>query len=118
MQYTTKATFPMMYKNMSRVYLSPEQHEMVFGKEYFSIFFIGSNYEYYFVYDTPEKKNIVMLYVLRFDTPSIKLHKTIDMLIDFKITNGKITKSVGNNVSTLLTKHRLLKMKMGIWWTG
>lgn len=84
MQYTTKVTFPSMFQRMSRVYLSPEQHEIVFGKEYFSIFFIGSNYEYYFLYDSPEKKNIVMLYVLRFDTPSIKLHKTIDMLIDFK----------------------------------
>lgn len=84
MQYTTKVTFPSMFQRMSRVYLSPEQHELVFGKDYFSIFFIGSKYEYYFVYDCPEKYNIVMMYVLRFDTVSTKIHKTIDMLMDFK----------------------------------
>lgn len=84
MQYTTKETFPMMYPNMSRVYITPEQHEVVFGRDYFSMFFIGSHYEYYFLYDTPEKKNIVLMYVLRFDTPSVKIHKTIDMLLNFR----------------------------------
>lgn len=84
MKLTTKETFPTMYHNMSRIYLTPEQHELVFGKDYFSMFFIGSHYEYYFVYDSPEKKNILMMYVLSFDTPSTKFHKTIDMLLDFR----------------------------------